>query len=67
MVLLQVDTTCFHCGVALKDWQEMDCCWKEHGKLNPRFIFVIFIKGIQFLLDNVKALSVYSECVVRAK
>jgi len=45
----------------------MDCCWKEHGKLNPRFIFIIFIKGIQFLLDNAKALSVYSECVVRAK
>jgi hypothetical protein len=46
--------TCFHCGVAVKDWPEIDCPWQERTKWAPKYVYIIFIDGVQFVLDNTK-------------
>jgi hypothetical protein len=50
-------TACFHGGVALRDWQEADCAWKERARWSPKYLYVIHIKGIAFVLVNAEALK----------
>ena len=42
-------TTCFHCGGRLKEWDETDDPWNEHAALFPTCLYVIHIKGMQFI------------------
>ena len=50
---MQDHTTCFRCGVSLKDW--------EHAKYSLRYIYVIYINGIGVVLKNAKALKTTRE------
>jgi hypothetical protein len=50
-------TTWFYCGASLKGWEETDSPCKEHARWKPVCIFVIHIKGLQFVLDNAESLK----------
>jgi hypothetical protein len=50
-------TTCFHCSITSKDWQEMDSTWKEHCKWSQRCPYVLHNKGKGFVLNSVRVLK----------
>lgn len=45
-------TTCFHCSGSLQGWSWTDCVWKEHAKHFPKCIYVLHVKGPDFVLEN---------------
>ncbi|XP_049810845.1 death-associated inhibitor of apoptosis 1-like [Schistocerca nitens] len=45
-------TVCFHCGGGLKDWEEADDPWVEHALWFSKCLFVILVKGKDFV-DNI--------------
>ena len=50
-------TTCFHCGVSLKEWEAPDSAWEQHSKWSPNRIYVAYNKGIEFVLHNGQVLK----------
>ena len=50
-------TACFHCWDTLKDWQETENAWQEHTRCFPRSFYVIHVKGITLILENIEALK----------
>ncbi|XP_078321655.1 baculoviral IAP repeat-containing protein 8-like [Crassostrea virginica] len=40
---------CFYCGVGLEKWEEGDEPWGEHARWSPNCVFVINIKGQEFI------------------
>jgi hypothetical protein len=41
--------TCFHCGVIIGEWQETDVPWIEHAKYGPSCLYVIHVKGLEYI------------------
>jgi hypothetical protein len=52
----------FYCEITLQNWKETDCCWEKHAKCTSECIFVISVKGIQFVLDRTKTTGAIYEC-----
>ncbi|KAL1131906.1 hypothetical protein AAG570_011517 [Ranatra chinensis] len=42
-------TICFHCGGGLKDWEETDEPWVEHARWFSKCIFILLMKGKDFV------------------
>ena len=42
-------TVCFHCGGGVRDWEETDDPWVEHGALFPKCTHVVLTKGQIFI------------------
>ncbi|XP_022180654.1 death-associated inhibitor of apoptosis 1-like [Myzus persicae] len=40
---------CFYCGLLLGKWEENDEVWKQHALHNPKCVFVVLYKGMQFM------------------
>ncbi|KAF0751842.1 zinc finger protein 423 [Aphis craccivora] len=44
---------CFYCGLSLSDWEENDEAWLQHAVHNPKCVYVLLCKGVQFI-ENAK-------------
>lgn len=42
-------TTCFHCGLGLKDWDENDDPWEQHARWYSKCSHVVLNKSIEFI------------------
>ncbi|XP_044740157.1 baculoviral IAP repeat-containing protein 3-like [Chrysoperla carnea] len=42
-------TTCFHCGLGLKDWEENDDPWEQHARWFSKCTHVLLNKGQEFV------------------
>ncbi|XP_061177402.1 baculoviral IAP repeat-containing protein 3-like [Saccostrea echinata] len=40
---------CFFCGLGLQEWEEGDTPWGEHARWSPECVFVINVKGRDFI------------------
>lgn len=40
---------CFFCGLGLQEWEEGDTPWGEHARWSPECVFVINVKGHDFI------------------
>jgi hypothetical protein len=40
---------CFHCGIMIGEWLETDKPWGEHAKWSPTCLYVIHLKGKEFV------------------
>lgn len=40
---------CFYCGQGLRDWEDDDDPWIEHGRWSPTCSYVLLSKGKQFV------------------
>jgi len=40
---------CFYCGLLLLEWEENDDVWQQHAMHNPKCIYVLLCKGVQFI------------------
>lgn len=40
---------CFYCGLILHDWEKLDNPWIEHCRYNPKCIYVLLMRGNQFV------------------
>lgn len=43
---------CFYCGLLLTGWQENDEVWQQHAAHNPKCVYVLLYKVVQFI-ENV--------------
>jgi hypothetical protein len=43
------NTICFHCVGGLRDWEEDDDHWFEHGAWFPYCVYVTYVKGPAFI------------------
>ncbi|CAI6364624.1 unnamed protein product [Macrosiphum euphorbiae] len=44
---------CHYCGLLLGQWEENDEVWQQHALHNPKCVFVLLYKGMEFI-ENVK-------------
>ncbi|XP_060855831.1 death-associated inhibitor of apoptosis 1-like [Metopolophium dirhodum] len=44
---------CHYCGLLLGLWEENDEVWQQHAMHNPKCVFVLLYKGMEFI-ENVK-------------
>lgn len=44
---------CHYCGLLLGQWEENDEVWQQHAVHNPKCVFVLLYKGMEFI-ENVK-------------
>ncbi|CAI6352287.1 unnamed protein product [Macrosiphum euphorbiae] len=44
---------CYYCGLLLGKWEKNDEPWSQHALHNPKCIFILLYKGVQFI-ENVK-------------
>ncbi|XP_029347735.1 death-associated inhibitor of apoptosis 1-like [Acyrthosiphon pisum] len=44
---------CHYCGILLGQWEENDEVWQQHAVHNPKCVFVLLYKGMEFI-ENVK-------------
>ncbi|CAI6375076.1 unnamed protein product [Macrosiphum euphorbiae] len=44
---------CHYCGLLLGQWVENDKVWQQHALHNPKCVFVLLYKGMEFI-ENVK-------------
>lgn len=42
-------TTCYHCGVGLKNWEPQDDPWEQHAKWFSKCFYVLMVKGQEFI------------------
>ncbi|CAH0553039.1 unnamed protein product [Brassicogethes aeneus] len=40
---------CFHCGGGLKDWEENDEPWEQHGMWFPKCSYLLLKKGVEYV------------------
>lgn len=40
---------CFCCGITLHNWDRLDDPWIEHCRFSPRCVFILLLKGNQFV------------------
>jgi hypothetical protein len=47
-------TCCFYCGLVLTAWASSDSVWVVHIKYNGICLYVLHLKGVQFVMNNSK-------------
>lgn len=52
---------CFWCGLILHNWKREDDVWIEHCRYNPKCLYVLLMKGNQFV-QNVLSKFRKNEC-----
>jgi hypothetical protein len=48
------ETTCFHCGIGLRDWVAGDIVYQELAKWSPFCVYVRFVKGPTFVNESLR-------------